>query len=124
MGESFAEMDDLQLRTATDRIILECSAINGCDLPSTELFAESLSNSIISFIVELGYADLTLDEILFSMQMNERIGLRLPSGIEVEEIIFSGRCANVSFLSKVISNYMVIRKLVDRKMQNLIDGYE
>lgn len=116
-------MDEKALRVATDQIILRCSAIVGCEMPFTEMFANILSEQIISFIIGFGYNNLTLSEIILAIETNIASSLKMPAGIEVEEITFSGRCVNVTFLSKVLKNYISIRNLLDRKLQNVVDGY-
>lgn len=122
-GAAFYELNELELRVATDKIIFVCSAVTGCELPATDIFAEALSGEIIKTINECGYGDLSLEEIFLSLRINQKNNLRTPSGIDIEEIQFSGRCVNTTFLSRVLSNYMVIRNMLDRKFQNKIDGY-
>lgn len=121
---SFSELDEVELRLATDKIILNCSAITGCELPFTELFADTISTSIVSFIEKFEYSDLNVSEVILAMEFNLKHQLRMPSGIELQEVIFVGRCPNISYLSKIMYNYMVIRNNIDRRLQNLIDGYE
>ncbi len=122
-SESISEMSDADLRVMADKVILECSTTTGCELPFTDFFAEGLSRSMISFLKEFGYDDLSLEEIILALKLNMRHRLKMPSGIEMEEVAFSGRCVNVGFISKVLWNYMQIRNLLDRKFQNHIDGY-
>lgn len=123
-GNSISEMDEKELRITADKIIVTCSAYTGCELPITEFFAETLSEAILSFLKKMGYGDLTLNEILFAMEMNLNHQFRLPGSIDFQDVVFSGRCVNVSFISKVLANYMLIRVHLDRRFQNMIDGHE
>ena len=74
------------------------------------------------YILNYGYAELTYSEILLALRINSKGGYRFPTGIELEPVTFFGNCFNIDYFSKVISNYMAIRNLLDRKLQNIIDG--
>lgn len=122
-GLSFCQLEGNDLRVATDKIIFVTGAIVGCPLPQTEGFAEIISNEIVIFINQYGYEELTLDEILTALRLNAKGGLRFPTGIEVDHVSFTGNCFNIVYLSKVLSNYKSFRDILDRKLQNFIDGY-
>lgn len=122
-GASIYEMEEKEWRIAADQIILKCSVITGCELPFTDFFAAQLSETIIEYINEMGYGDLSLKEIILAMKLNLPNRHKLPGGIELQEINFSGRCVNITFISKILWNYMVIRNHIDRRFQNMIDGY-
>jgi len=122
-GQSFSLMDEVNQRHSCDQIMLKGAAISGCSLPQTDFFAEIISNQICEFIVKFGYGELTLNEIILALQMNAKIGLRYPSGAEVEQSVFIGNCFHVDFLGKVLYNYMSLRNLLDNKFKNVIDGY-
>lgn len=123
VGESFSEMTDSDKRYATDQIIITCSAIYGCGMPLTEGFAEVISRETLTLIEKFGYSELTLAEVLLAMQINTVGNVKYPSGVEVEKTKFSGSCFNTNFLSGVLSAYMSLRTILDRKFQNHIDGY-
>lgn len=122
-GVSFCQLTGNDLRVSTDKIIFVSAAIAGCPLPQTEGFAEVISSEIITFITEYGYEELTLAEILTALRLNAKGGLRFPTGIEVDHVSFTGNCFNIVYLSKVLSNYKLFRDILDRKLQNFIDGY-
>jgi hypothetical protein len=113
-----------ELRTTADQIILKCSAYTGAELPATDFFATTLSETIISFLLNMGYSDLNENEIIFSMEMNLNHSYRLPGGMQLVQAEFSGRCVNLTFIANVLSNYMAVRTHIERRFQNLIDGYE
>jgi hypothetical protein len=117
-------MTESETRVAIDQIILRCSADVGCDLPFTDMFANVLSEQIILFIDNCGYLNYTLKEILLCLQINLMHPLPSYLAVEVDEVKFSGRCVNVSFMSKTLNNYKLIRNQLDRKLQNFIDGYQ
>jgi len=102
--------------------MLHGAAISGCPLPSTEFFAEIIADEILDFILNFGYSELTYEEILLALRINSKGGFRHPSGLELETIYFSGNCFNVDYFAKVLSNYSIIRRYVDNKLKNYIDG--
>lgn len=122
-GLSFSQLNELDLRIATDTIIIEGTAIVGCVLPQTEMFADSISKKIAEFINEFGYGELTLDEIMLAFFINLNNNQKMPAGIEIDRVKFYGTCMNVEFISDILSNYNRLRKYLDRKFQNEIDGY-
>jgi hypothetical protein len=123
-GCSFGQLDDDDTKLAVDQIMLRVAAICGCALPNTEFFAKFIAEEISIFISDFGYVDLTLEEILLAFRFNSRGGLKYPNGELIEFIFFTGNCVNVDYISKVLSNYMSLRIILDRKLQNKIDGYE
>lgn len=123
VGLSVAQLDAAQVRTTGDQIMLQASAITGCPMPQTDFFAEVLTTTMMNYLIEFGYGELTLTEIVLALQLNTQGGLRLPSGLEVEKVSFFGVCFNIDFLSRILSNYMIFRNNLDRKFENFIDGY-
>ena len=124
VGLSFGQLDEDDSKLAVDQIMLRVAAICGCALPNTEFFAKFIAEEITNFILEFGYADLTLEEILLAFRFNARAGLKYPNGEQIETVFFTGNCVNVDYIAKVLANYMSIRVILDRKLQNKIDGYE
>ena len=121
-GLSFNQIDENKLRWHVDQIMLRGAAISGCAIPATEFFAEIISEELTEYILNYGYKELTYSEILLALRINSKGGYRFPTGIELEPVTFFGNCFNIDYFSKVISNYMAIRNLLDRKLQNIIDG--
>lgn len=122
-GLSFCQLEGDDFKHGIDQLILKASAITGCQLPQTEFFADILTEEIIAFISEFGYGELTFDELVFAMRLNAKVNLKWPSGVDVEQIPFSGHSFNVDYYSKVLNNYIKLRVLLDRKLENFIDGY-
>lgn len=124
MGLAFCQIDDKNVRWHIDQIMLNGAAISGCSLPNTEFFAEIIADNLLDFILNYGYGDYSYEEILLAMKLNSKGGYLYPSGLELETIVFSGTCFNIDYFSKVISNYSKIRTMLDRKLQNVIDGHK
>lgn len=120
-GESFVDLPDKKY--SCDQIMLKGAAISGCPLPQTEFFADIIGDQICEFIEKFGFAELTMNEIILALQMNSKGGLRFPSGVSVDQIPFVGNCFNIDFLSKVLSNYLILRNILDQKFKNFIDGH-
>jgi hypothetical protein len=122
-GLSFCQLSENDLRLATDQIMIRGAAMCGCALPNTEGFAEIISSELIIFINKFGYENLTLSEILLSMRLNLKGGLKYPTGLQVEYIPFSGHCFNVDYIAKILLSYSYFRNILNQKFTNHIDGY-
>lgn len=112
-----------KLRHSIDQVMFRGAAISGCPLPQTEYFAAYIAEELEIFIKEFGYGILTYKEILLALRLNSKGGLKTPSGLEIDQIAFSGACFNVDYISKILSNYRAIRNFLDRKFENQLDGY-
>lgn len=117
-GVSFSQLSEKDLRISVDQIMLRAAAICGCVLPNTEFFAKFISEEISNFIINFGYGEYTLEEILLAFRINAK--LNSDSG----HIHFTGNCINVDYVAKILANYTIYRIVLDRKFQNKIDGYE
>lgn len=123
-GFSFCQLEGNDLRVAVDQIMLRGAAISGCPLPGTEGFAEVIAKELISFINDCGYGELTLSEIILAMRLNAAGGNRHPgTGDYMDSVSFSGNCLNVFYVSKILSNYFLLRNNLDRKFENKVNGY-
>jgi hypothetical protein len=122
-GQSFSDLSQTDIRLATDKIMITGAAIYGCPLPTTEGFAEIISDQLTIFLNQFGYGKLTVSEIILSMHLNAAGVMRYSSGDYVERIEFSGQTFNVNFISKILQVYRNLRASLDRKFENQIDGY-
>lgn len=115
-GVSFCNLNELDTAHAIDQIMMRIAALHGCAIPNTEFYARHIADEIKIYFNEFGYEYLTLEEILLAFRVNSQAGS--------ERINFTGLCVNVEFISKVIDEYLIKRNLLDRKLQNKLDGYE
>lgn len=122
-GMSFSEMSDIECRCAIDQIMFRGAAISGCTLPQTEFFAEFIAEEIFVFLQEFGFSEYTYEEVILALRLNSKGDLRRSSGVEIEQVTFFGACFNVNYISKVLTNYSIIRLQLDRKFENQLDGY-
>lgn len=116
-------MNETDLRYSIDQIMFRGAAISGCQLPQTEFFAGYIAEELTVFINGFGYGQLTFDEIILAMRLNSTGNIRVASGAEMLSIPFFGSSFNVDYISKILSNYMILRKQLDVKLKNKIDGY-
>lgn len=122
-GLSICQLTDDEQKLVADEIILKAAYIVGCPTPLTDFYADGLSKEMIEYINQFGFGELTLSEIILALRLNTKGGLKFPTGVDIEKVIFAGTCFNVDFLSRVLSNYMALRNILDRKLENYIDGY-
>lgn len=124
-GDSLSETYGNDRRHFLDQVVARISAQVGCDLPQTDFFANIVCEEMEGIMVDFGYDQLTLKEVVFAIRMNSSpSSMKLPSGVDLDHVPFSGRLPNGYFLSKVLSNYMMFRKILDGKFTNFIDGYK
>lgn len=123
-GLSFCELNESDIRIAIDQIMFRGAAICGCSLPQTEVFATYLAEEISKFILEFGYEELTLSEILLSLSINATGSkIKNPAGEDLDPVPFTGNTINVFYLGKILRNYKILRDNLDRKIENQLDGY-
>lgn len=120
-GTSFSQFDYSEAKTDIDKILLRGAGITGAPLPTTEFFADIISNEVFIFITEFGYKDYTLSEVLLALRINSKGGMMMPSGTRLVPTDFYGHCFHVDFLSKILHNYALLRGQLDRKLENYLD---
>lgn len=123
-GESFMDMSENDRTIVANQIILTGITITGCHAFSTDGMNEILRNEIITHLLEFGYSSLSENEIFLALRLNSTGWGRYPSGLDIERTPFSGYTFNVDYFSKVMATYLIVRKILDRKLQNFIDGHE
>lgn len=122
-GISLFEYSVDKLNELFDEVILRVAAISGAKVPADTFFIEILKQEVISFLIKFGYSGLTISEILLAFQINSKINIKYPIGIDANHIEITGDCINVDYISQVLYPYMTIRNLLDRKLENSINGY-
>jgi len=111
------------MRYAIDQIMFRGAAVCGCPLPQTELFAKFIAEEIESYLMGFGYKELTLQEVVLAFKMNIGHKIKNSLGEDLSCVEFYGNTINVSFIGKILSNYMVIRKGLEARIINQIEGY-
>ena len=90
--------------------------------PPSKNFTKAVSKEILMMLED--YPELAYEEILLAIRFNASSPNDIPSNLEIDKIKFFGSFIGVGFLSLVLDNYMKLRKFLDRKLKNLIDGFE
>lgn len=120
---SFSQIEEKYIQWHIDQVMIRAAAIGGCAIPNTDFFAQIIGEELLDFIVNFGFGELTYEEIILAFKLNATGAVRFPSGDYMDRVTFSGTCFNIDYLSKILSNYMLLRNSLDRKIQNKIDGY-
>lgn len=116
-------MNSDEVRYVCDQIIVRGAALYGCDMPQTEFFAEILSKEFSAYLLEFGYEDLTLEEIILALKINADGNFINPLGEDIGQTAFFGNFIHVSFVAKILHAYLVLRNGLEAKFKNHIDGY-
>lgn len=119
---SFSQMDDEKQNGIALMLIFRISVISGLRIPENQSFLDELAKQIVKYITKFGFKNLTESEMEVALQINIPSRFSYPSGFSMEIIEPFGDSVNVTFFGKVLNNYMGLRWLVDRRLQNFIDG--
>lgn len=122
-GISIFQYESLELKKYFNVVMLKISAITGAVIPPDARFIEIIRDEIVDFLLKFGYSNLTISEIILAFNLNSSIDMRYPVGIDLSKIELFGAHLNVDYISRVLHNYTTIRNLLDRKLENTIDGY-
>ena len=118
---SFGQMSPQDLKVDVDLLIFKACAITGSDMPPNEYFADILSGELMKFLLDFGYADYNIEEILLAFRLNAN-GIKYASGEHPPKIYFKG-VLNINTVADVLVYYSILRTTLDRKIQNNIDEY-
>jgi hypothetical protein len=121
---SFCELSELDQRITIDQIMFRGAASSGCALPQTEMFATFIAEEISKMLLNFGYEEYTLEELLLAIMFNSMGSIKNPAGQDLDQVQFSGSCINVVYLAKVFNNYRTLRNNLDARLRNLIDGHQ
>ena len=123
-GKSLWEIPEEKHRFVTDEIILATATISGCGLPESELLGKYLSDELIRFLLDFGYEDYTVDEIITAVRLNTSgTGMiKNPAGDDLYTKEPTPR-VSVAFIAGVLNNYKILRKNIDRVIENKLSGY-
>lgn len=121
-GKSFWEIPEDKHRHITDSIILAMAAITGAKMPNTELLAKYISDEMIRFIYDFGYEEYTAEEFISAMRINMLPTIKNAGGANLIIKKLPKRVC-VSFLADVMQNYRLIRTMIDRMVENKVNGY-
>lgn len=122
-GNSLIQFPVLEGMEILKRILHNACAISGMGLPTNILIAESLKNNLYNFFLEFGFKILNEEEFNLAFLINT-IEQKMTDGTIIPPIENFGEFISVLYCSRILSKYMITRGIFDRKMQNIIDGYD
>lgn len=117
--ESLFLLGDGAAEAASLPLIRQISVIIGQPLPTPE-YLDLLEKRLASFITKFGYDELTFSELILAFELN---AVGYTGEIEIDVVRSSTKNIGIEYVSKVLENYMQLRKTLDRKIQNQLDGY-
>jgi len=119
---SFSQIDEEKQKGIAFILIFKISVISGLKIPENQSFLDELAKQIVKYLTKFGFKNLTESEMELALQINIPSRFSYPIGFSMEIVEPFGDAVNVSYLGKVLNNYMGLRWLVDRRLQNFIDG--
>lgn len=122
-SQSLSSMDKIGLKNGFKSIISSCISIYGFfPINNADQF-ESLTSESVSFFMSMDFDHLNFHEYHLALQLNAKGNLKFPTGVEAESVKASTTGVNVKFISDVMCLYLQFRNILDRKLQNSIDGF-
>lgn len=120
---AISDLPPKKLKENIESMISSSVAIYGFYPPTSEGMIDLLTSEMTCYFLNNGFCHLTYDEFHLALQLNARGNLKFPSGVDAEPVKTFGATVSVKFVSDVLCLYMKFRDLLDRKIQNHIDGY-
>jgi actin-related protein len=121
-GKAFWEIEEDKHRFVTDEIILSMASISGCKMPETELLASYVSREMVRIILDFGYEELTVAEIVLAFRINTQPQIVNRHGDDLTSVEPSAIVCS-SFLANVLRNYKILRSNLDASIERKIMGY-
>ena len=122
-GIPIYDIQENEVDASICKLMVQISCISGIGLPENESYWLVFVSELRSYLMEYGFESYTDDEIILAFQLNCGTVMRNAAGDFIEPIQLFGECISVDYVIKVLSNYRQLRNLLDRKLQNFIDGY-
>lgn len=121
--ESFCDMDTDKKDIVSDKVMMYCVSMYGWTLPANQIISSLVSEEIKIFLSRHFYSCLSEEEIFLALRINYSPDLSFPDILDIGRVYFINAQVNAGIVSKIIDNYMKLRVFIDRKLQNIIDGY-
>lgn len=108
--------------TKSVKLIARSSSIIGFKMIPEEDYLKDLAECIIEFIFEFNYIQLSWDEIYLALKINSLMNKKELEKAEFTFIPVTTSHFNVSYLSDCLQSYLLVRKIVQKKVENMING--
>lgn len=119
---AISEIEEPERLKELSVVLLKISVFLGVSLPSNELLLEMLTSLFQDSLINFGYENLSLKELLFAFELNKQNVLKDEQGDLIKEVEDPFKSLNIGYTSKVLKNYMIARNLLDAKAKNVIYG--
>lgn len=123
-GKALSELSESELAYCLDKITLKCNLHYGLNLPVTDFIANCLAEEVKKLLSDFGYWDFSFAEIELAFEINLQNSMVMPSSLELQKVTPVNDSAFVDFLAKLLYNYSMVRKQLDERFKNVIDGHE
>jgi hypothetical protein len=117
--ESLFCFDENLYRLHILKMIQNVCAISGCPMPSGE-YLDTFESCLSSFISKFGFDELSYSEVVLAFELNV---VAAENDSDYPSVRFIGKNLSVDFFAKTLNVYVAQRQVLDRKLQNIIDGY-
>lgn len=122
-GISINQLDKVDFISQLLDSVIAISAITGHALPQEPTIAKKLIELLSSHLLEYGYENITLSELVLSATLNCPTGLKMPSGVDFTPVELFGNYISVHYVAKLLSFYITLRTMFDNQLKNIIDGF-
>lgn len=122
--DSISELSSDATKTALFKTVVAIAHVSGGALPKSEAFLDMFIDELYTFLVEYGYGHFAITELILAFRININTTLRQPSGMTLPKVELKTNQLSIEYISDVLSIYSIFRNSIDRKLENLIDGYE
>lgn len=122
-GVSLTQHIEDTLNHCLTAIIFDISVISGHSLPKQDWMLKSLVKELEVYLLEFGYENLTIAEIILAFRLNCMCKLKYPSGSEVVHTEIFGEHISVDYISRVLNTYFSLRSIFDGQLKNVVNGY-
>lgn len=121
---SVGQLDESDFITDLLDCLVSVSAISGHVLPEQPHLAKRLNEELRTQLLEYGYSELTIPEIVLAFRLNCHSNLKYPSGSDSVTVDIIGRFVNVDYVTRVLNIYCTFRTMLDNQLKNTVDGYQ
>ena len=122
-GISVSDLLSDHLRADVQNALIRISVICGSPLPEKHFFAQMLIEETIILLLDFGYEDYTIAELILAARINCKCNLKYPSGSDAQHVEIIGTTLCVDYISQILNIYKTFRTIFDNQLKNLIDGY-
>lgn len=122
-GKSISSFQKEKLIEGFRSVASSCIVLYGFFPINNENQMALLVSEMYSYFTKMDFDHLNFPEYHLALQLNAKGNLKIPVGVDLDQVRASSNTLNVKFISDVMCLYLEMRNNLDRKLQNLIDGF-